>query len=108
MTRTIASSFATNNIRIFIEKSAAAMTPGTSFRSILEYGLSNGQYAEAEGHEQEWLEKRLEQHTRDEGFVEQELEDGRWLRIIERATPDGSRAGLRVDITESKKSEKKA
>ena len=88
-------------------KSAAAMTPGTSFRSILEYGLSNGQYAEAEGHEQEWLEKRLEQHTRDEGFVEQELEDGRWLRIIERATPDGSRAGLRVDITESKKSEKK-
>jgi diguanylate cyclase (GGDEF)-like protein/PAS domain S-box-containing protein len=88
-------------------KSAAAMTPGRSFKSILEYGLSNGQYAEAEGREQEWLEERLEQHTRDEAFVEQELEDGRWLRIIERATPDGSRAGLRVDITEIKNSEKK-
>ena len=88
-------------------KSAAAMKPGASFKSILEYGLANGQYADAIGREQEWLEERLEQHRSDEAFVEQELEDGRWLRIIERASPDGSRAGLRVDITEIKENEKK-
>ncbi len=91
----------------FYRKSAAAMKPGNSFKSILEYGLSQGQYAEALGREQEWLEERLERHRNDEAFVEQELDDGRWLRIIERAAPDGSRAGLRVDITELKKNEKK-
>lgn len=91
----------------FYPKSAAVMKPGTSFKSILEYGLANGQYAEAVGREKEWLEERLMRHRSDEAFVEQELDDGRWLRIIERASPDGSRAGLRVDITELKRSEKK-
>ncbi len=91
----------------FYPKSAAAMTPGATFKSILEYGLEHGQYAEAKGREQEWLEERIERHLNDEAFVEQELDDGRWLRIIERAAADGSRAGLRVDITELKKNEKK-
>ncbi|MGJ8686831.1 MAG: PAS-domain containing protein [Spongiibacteraceae bacterium] len=91
----------------FYTKSAPAMMPGTSFEAILKYVLSNGQYAEALGREQEWLEQRLEDHRKDNAFVEQELDDGRWLRIIERATPDGSRVGLRVDITDLKRNEKK-
>ena len=91
----------------FYSKSTEALKPGMSFKSILEYGLSNGQYAEAVGREEQWLEERLEQHRGDEAFVEQELDDGRWLRIIERASQDGSRVGLRVDITELKKNEKK-
>jgi len=89
----------------FYPKSAAVMTPGTTFKTILEYGLANGQYAEAKGREREWLKERLEHHHSDEAFVEQELNDGRWLRIIEKATPDGSRVGLRVDVTQLKRHE---
>jgi PAS domain S-box-containing protein len=89
----------------FYPKSAEAMVPGATFKSILEFGLANGQYAEAKGREEEWLKERLEKHFSDDTFVEQELDDGRWLRIVERAAPNGSRAGLRVDVTELKKNE---
>ncbi|MCU4654305.1 ATP-binding protein [Roseibacterium sp. SDUM158016] len=88
------------------KKSAAAITPGASFRSILEYGLANGQYADAIGREKEWLKERLEQHRNDEAFVEQQLDDGRWMRIIEKVTPDGCRVGLRVDVTLIKQNER--
>jgi PAS domain S-box-containing protein len=90
----------------FYPESAEAMVPGATFRSILEFGLRNGQYAEAQGREEEWLQERLAQHQSDDAVVEQELGDGRWLRIIERAAPDGSRAGLRVDVTDLKKNER--
>jgi hypothetical protein len=35
-------------------------------------------------------------------MLEQRLEDGRWLRIVERKTPAGYIVGFRVDITQLK------
>jgi len=89
----------------FYAKSAPAMVPGNSFENILRYGLENGQYSEAKGREAEWLAERLALHNKDASMVEQRLEDGRWLRIIERATPEGGRAGVRLDITALKRHE---
>lgn len=83
-------------------ESAPAMVPGASFESILRYGLDRGQYAEAEGREEEWLAERMQQHRDPQGLLEQKLGDGRWLRVLEQITPDGGRVGLRVDITELK------
>lgn len=83
-------------------ESAPAMVPGASFESILKYGLERGQYAEATGREAEWLAERMQQHLDPQGLLEQKLGDGRWLRVLEQATPDGGRVGLRVDITELK------
>jgi signal transduction histidine kinase/DNA-binding response OmpR family regulator len=83
-------------------ESAPAMVPGASFESILKYGLERGQYAEASGREEEWLAERMQQHLDPQGLLEQKLGDGRWLRVLEQATPDGGRVGLRVDITELK------
>ncbi len=82
--------------------SAPAMTPGTKFEDILRYGIERGQYADAVGREEEWLQDRLHRHLTQEGVVEQQLENGNWLRILEKVTPDGGRVGLRVDITELK------
>ncbi|MCU0907923.1 MAG: PAS-domain containing protein [Rhodobacteraceae bacterium] len=79
--------------------SAHVMVPGTAFETILRAGLSAGEYADATGREEDWLESRLAQHRAAEGIVEQPLADGRWMRVFERATPDGGRVGLRVDIT---------
>jgi signal transduction histidine kinase/DNA-binding response OmpR family regulator len=83
-------------------ESAPAMVPGATFESILKYGLERGQYADAVGNEAEWLSERMRQHREPEGLLEQQLGNGRWLRILEQPTPDGGRVGLRVDITELK------
>lgn len=83
-------------------ESAEAMVPGASFEDILRHGLKRGQHRDAVGREEEWLEQRLMEHRRPSRSVEQHLGDGRWLRVLEKATPDGGRVGLRVDITSIK------
>ena len=88
--------------RTFYPESAAAMEPGNTFENILRLGLQNGQYADGIGREEEWLATRLKQHRSSQGVIEQKLSNGRWLRIVERATADGGRVGLRVDVTQLK------
>ena len=82
--------------------SKEAIVPGNSFENILRYGLENGQYVAAIGREEEWLRERLTQHRHQTITIEQELDDGRWLRIAERETPNGEWVGFRVDISEQK------
>lgn len=84
---------------------APALKPGAAFEDILRYGLERGQYAEALGREEAWLEDRLN-HSRTGTEVEQLMTDGRWLRILEHNTPDGGRVGLRVDITQMKENQR--
>ncbi|WP_372890197.1 response regulator [Rhodosalinus sp.] len=87
-------------------ESAPAMVPGATFEDILRHGLDRGQYAEALGREEDWLAERLEKHRAAEVAIEQQLGDGRWLRIFEKETTDGGRVGLRVDVTELKEQQK--
>ena len=82
--------------------------PGRRFRDILRYGLACGLYPEAVGREEAWLAERLAAHARDESEIEVHFADGRWLRVVERATPDGGRVGLCVDITALKDAELRA
>ncbi|MCA0997587.1 PAS-domain containing protein [Alloyangia pacifica] len=83
--------------------SAEAIRPGVSFEDILRHGLARGQYREAMGREEHWLEERLSAHRGAERELEQQLGDGRWLRVYERPLTDGGRVGLRIDITEAKR-----
>ena len=86
--------------------SAHAMVPGATFEEILRAGLERGQYLDAIGREEAWLAQRLADHRAADRSVEQSLPDDRWLRVVERATPDGGRVGLRVDITELKRQQR--
>lgn len=94
--------------RQIYELSAPAIVPGASFASIIRYGLEVGQYPEAIGREEEWLAERFVQHSEPDREFEQQLPDGSWLRVFERAMPDGGRVELRVDITDLKEAEQKA
>ncbi|SEM61730.1 hypothetical protein SAMN04488103_101642 [Gemmobacter aquatilis] len=85
--------------RDLFPESAPAMVPGATFETILRYGLDRGQYADAQGREADWLDERLRLHEAKSSDFEQELTPGRWLRVIDKETPDGGRVGLRVDIT---------
>lgn len=89
--------------RDFYSTSAEAIVLGNNFEDILRYGLEQGQYEAAIGQPDAWLRERLERHRRPSGTpIEQELSDGRWLRIDERRTKDGGIVGIRTDITELK------
>ncbi|APZ53192.1 hybrid sensor histidine kinase/response regulator [Salipiger abyssi] len=91
--------------RRIYDKSAPAIQPGASFEDILRYGLDHGQYAEAVGREEEWIEERLAAHRDAVQELEQQLADGRWLRIYERPLSDGGRVGLRIDISDIKQTQ---
>lgn len=78
---------------------APAIRLGATFEDILRQGLENGQFREALGCEEAWLEERIADHRALGRTLEQHLADGRWVRVLEKVTPDGGRVGLRVDIT---------
>jgi PAS domain S-box-containing protein len=88
--------------------SAPAIYPGAKFEDILRYGLEHGQYDAAKGREEEWFAERVEAHRQTNYTLEQQLNQGLWLRVREMETPDGGRVGIRVDITEQVVSRQRA
>ncbi|MFE3838052.1 response regulator [Pseudogemmobacter sonorensis] len=92
--------FCNQSYRDIYAASAPALQPGTTFEEILRYGLRIGQYPDAVGREEEWLAERMREHRGLSALGEHQAEDGRWIRSIDKATPDGGRVGLRMDITQ--------
>ncbi len=89
----------------FYAASAEAIAAGSSFEETLRFGLARGQYPGAAGHEEEWIAERLARHRQESSSHEQQLDDGRWVRVEERRTANGGSVGVRVDITDLKKRE---
>ena len=75
---------------------------GYTFEEIIRDGVARGHYPEAIGYEEEWVRSRLATHRSPQGALEQQLADGKWVKIDERRTCDGGIVGVRVDITELK------
>ncbi|MBI5257629.1 MAG: PAS domain S-box protein [Burkholderiales bacterium] len=80
--------------------SAPHMVQGASFESIIRAGALRGEYRAAAGRVEEWVSERMSAHRSGQVALEQELSDGRVLRIVERRLPDGHTVGFRFDITE--------
>jgi PAS domain S-box-containing protein len=87
----------------FYSTSRDLIVPGASFEEIIRKGAERGQYREAEGRIDEWVSERVQKHHEADGSqLEQLLDDGRWLLIIEYRTPSGFIVGNRIDITARK------
>jgi hypothetical protein len=82
--------------------SSDILFPGASFEEILRSGVERKQYPDAIGQEEDWINRRLEAHRQGGCVLEQKLDNGTWLRVVERKTKDGGTVGFRVDITELK------
>lgn len=95
--------FCNDKYKAIYALSADVIVPGASFEHIIRTGAERGQYADAVGRVDAWVEERLAAHRNSNFALEQQLEDGRWLRILERRTSDGYIVGFRVDITALKK-----
>ncbi len=90
----------------YYKKSGDLIVPGVDFEEIVRASVGRGLYIEAIGREEEWVQARLERHRNPQLPHEQELDDGRWLRVVESRTSDGGSVGFRVDITDLKMREK--
>ncbi len=79
--------------------SAEVIEVGARFEDIIRFGVERAQYAEALGRVEDFVRERIAQHRDPGAPLEQQLGDGRWLRIEERRTEDGGIVGIRTDIT---------
>ncbi len=80
--------------------SADLLVPGTSFEQITRGCVERGEYPEAAGNQEEWIEKVIRHHRLAEGVREVRTSSGRWLRVIDRRTPNDHIVGFRVDVTD--------
>ncbi|MDE2418756.1 MAG: PAS domain S-box protein [Burkholderiales bacterium] len=100
--------FCNEKYRVLYAASADLIVPGATFESIIRGGAERGQYRAAVGRVDEWVTERMRQHLAGATNMEQLLDNGRWLRVVERLMPDGHRVGFRVDITELKQANEAA
>jgi PAS domain S-box-containing protein len=84
---------------------AHLLRPGVRYRELLEAAARTGQYLDAAGREAAWIEERQAHHDSGGRSIEQQLADGRWIWLLDRPTPAGEVASLRVDITALKERE---
>ncbi len=93
--------------RDFYPLSAPAFLPGRPFQDILRYSIAHGQIVEAEGREDAWIAERIA-HRRTAGRTsERTLLDGRVLRIVEHALPNGALMEVHADISKQFLAEQK-
>lgn len=81
-------------------ESVPAIRRGARFEDLLRLGLRHGQYPQAKGREEAWLQERLAHHRDPQGPLMQELPGNRWLRVQERRTREGGYAGVRSEVTD--------
>ena len=90
----------------FYATSRDLIVPGKTFEEIVRRGAERGQYSAALGNVDGWVRQRVAMHQQANGeMIEQQLDDGRWLLIVEHRTPSGYVVGNRIDITRRKQVE---
>ncbi len=84
---------------------ADLMVPGVPFETLIRAGAERGEFADAEGRVEEWVAAEIRRHKEPGAPYELRLKDGRWLKVSDRRTDDGSTVCLRTDITALKERE---
>jgi PAS domain S-box-containing protein len=74
---------------------------GASYETMLRAAVASGIHDVGDDPEG-WLQRNMAWHRACGAAMERQLQDGRWMRLIERRTSDGGIVGLRTDITEIK------
>jgi signal transduction histidine kinase/CheY-like chemotaxis protein/uncharacterized membrane protein affecting hemolysin expression len=98
----------TRYVELMYRGASGAVVPGTSFEEIIRNAAEKGLIKSAEGRVDEWVSERLASHRNPGQPHIQERDDGRWLRISEHQTHEGSAVAIYTDITELKAREQEA
>lgn len=77
------------------------IAPGVSFEALLRAGLEAGAIYDSEGEQdpEAIFEARMQGHRAPNSEWQVGHQDGRWLQVLERRTPDGETAVVQTDIT---------
>jgi signal transduction histidine kinase/DNA-binding response OmpR family regulator len=73
---------------------------GMRFEDMLQIAIERGAFPGVDRHDRGWAVKRLEAFRRPRSEHKKQLADGRWLKAIDRTTPDQFHVGFRIDITD--------
>jgi len=82
---------------------ADLLQPGVTFARIMDACAERTSDPARREEQQRWLTDRIAAHRNPGEPMEEQLPDGRWVRIEERRTRQGESVGFRVDITEFKR-----
>ena len=80
---------------------AELMTPGRPFEEIARAQAKRATDIGAAGPEA-WVEEAIRRHREPQGMIERQFDDGTWLRIAKRKTPEGGTIAVYTDITDLK------
>ncbi len=84
---------------------ADVIAPGKKFEDMLRVGMSRSGYKTGGSEVEHYIKWRVKLHQNPGEAHDLLMSDGRWVRIRERRTADGSIVGIRSDITELKNRE---
>jgi PAS domain S-box-containing protein len=79
-------------------------SPGRLYAEHLRHGISIGNFPEAAGREEQWLEERLARRRRG-GTAEIQRQNGKWLLVTDQRLPNGGAITFGLDITARKTAE---
>ncbi len=79
--------------------------PGMTYEELMRQAVQAGAVADARGNEEQWLARRMEQHSASNETHIMRLTDGRWILVSERRTAEGGVVAVYSDITELKERE---
>ncbi|MFA8387577.1 MAG: PAS domain S-box protein [Pelagibaca sp.] len=88
-------------------RSDAAIVPGMRFEDILRHDLANGALEIPEEAQTAWLSQRLQKRRNPVYETEIRTPDRRWYRVVDRATEDGDRVHVLIDITSLKTAQRR-
>jgi PAS domain S-box-containing protein len=92
--------YCNDKYRQMYASSADLLVPGNTFEHIVRTGAERGQYADAIGRVDAWVAERLAAHRGGNISLVQRLDNGRWVRVVERRMADGHIVGFRIDISD--------
>ena len=89
-------------------KMSPVMQEGAYFQDILRYGLEQGQFPEAIGREQEWLDWRLAHHNQPYSCFIYQTTEQRWVQIANRRVEGLGWVSVQTDISDLKQAQENA
>ncbi len=91
--------FCNEKYRNLYPESYDVVVPGASYESILRHVGQRRRFKESSQEFESWVANQLTIHRAGDSEIIEQLSDGRWLRIVERKTPQGQIVGFRMEIT---------
>ena len=91
-----------SKFRMSFARVADRIVPGSRFTDFIRALLDAGEVVVPDGERETWFANRLKLRKEPRASFELKLSDGRWIKVSDHRTADGSMVGIRTDITDLK------